>query len=78
MHVHGDNLIQKENHTTKYLDADSRTYLTEIRVKYAEWENYIDYMTTPKIQQFHLGGTVRTGAKPFSAARQYALVSTCR
>jgi len=37
MYVHGDNLIQKENHKTKYLDADSRTYLAEIREKYDEW-----------------------------------------
>lgn len=38
MHVHGDNLIQKENHTTKYLDVESRQYLAEIRVKYDEWK----------------------------------------
>ncbi len=24
MYVHGDNLKQKENHTTKYLDAESK------------------------------------------------------
>ena len=37
MFVHGDNLRQKENHTTKYLDDDSRRYLVEIREKYDEW-----------------------------------------
>jgi hypothetical protein len=47
MHVHGDNLIQKENHTTKYLDADSRTYLTEIRVKYDEWKTANERLIGP-------------------------------
>ena len=47
MHVHGDNLIQKENQTTKYLDADSRTYLREIRVKYDEWKNANELLIGP-------------------------------
>tara|TARA_Y100000768_G_C23961317_1_gene675530 strand:+ start:654 stop:1523 length:870 start_codon:yes stop_codon:yes gene_type:complete len=38
MYVHGDNLTQKENHTTKYLDSESRKYLFEIRHKYNSWK----------------------------------------
>ena len=38
MYVHGDNLVQKENHTTKYTDGTSKQYLAEIRVKYDEWK----------------------------------------
>ena len=47
MYVHGDNLRQKENHTTKYLDADSRRYLVEIRVKYDEWKAANEALTGP-------------------------------
>jgi len=35
--VHGSNLKQKENHRTKYRDAESRKYLIEIRVQYNKW-----------------------------------------
>ena len=38
MFVHGDNIIQKENHQTKYQDADSRKYLIEIRTRYDQWK----------------------------------------
>ena len=38
MFVHGDNLAQKERHKTKYLDAKSKKYLSEIRIKYDEWK----------------------------------------
>lgn len=38
MFVHGDNLFQKENHTTKYLDSKSKIYLKEIRAKYDDWK----------------------------------------
>jgi len=37
MFVHGDNLTQKENHKTKYLDDVSRQYLIEIREEYNLW-----------------------------------------
>jgi hypothetical protein len=37
MFVHGNNLTQKEKHQTKYRDADSRRYLTEIRERYNVW-----------------------------------------
>lgn len=37
MLVHGDNLLQKENHRTKYTDEVSRGYLTEIRERYNQW-----------------------------------------
>lgn len=47
MHVHGDNLIQKEGHTTKYLDTESRTYLREIRVKYDEWKSANELLIGP-------------------------------
>lgn len=47
MHVHGDNLIQKENHRTKFLDAVSRQYLAEIRVKYDAWKNANEQLIGP-------------------------------
>lgn len=37
MHIHGNNLEQKEAHRTKYRDANSRTYLIEIRARYTLW-----------------------------------------
>lgn len=36
--VHGSNLEQKESHRTKYRDADSKRYLSEIRVEYNKWK----------------------------------------
>jgi len=47
MHVHGDNLLQKEKHTTKYLDANSRQYLIEIREKYNEWKEANEKLVGP-------------------------------
>jgi hypothetical protein len=47
MYVHGDNLIQKENHTTKYLDADSKRYLLEIRAKYDVWKSANEQLIGP-------------------------------
>jgi len=37
MKVHGDNLSGKEQHATKYLSAESKQYLREIREKYDAW-----------------------------------------
>lgn len=36
--VHGSNLEQKENHRTKYRDANSIKYLSEIRIGYNKWK----------------------------------------
>lgn len=38
MFVHGNNLEQKENHATKYRDAESRKFLGEIRIRYNQWK----------------------------------------
>ena len=38
MHVHGDNLIQKETSDAKYADAESRRFLAEIRREYERWK----------------------------------------
>ena len=38
VYIHGDNILQKENHPTKYRDALSRQYLGEIRARYEEWK----------------------------------------
>ena len=38
MFVHENNLFQKENHKTKYLDPKSKSMLIEIRKKYNEWK----------------------------------------
>ena len=34
MYVHGDNLQQKERHSTKYDDSTARKFLSEIRPLY--------------------------------------------
>lgn len=47
MNVHGDNLIQKENHSTKYLDEESQQYLIEIRERYDEWKNANEALIGP-------------------------------
>lgn len=39
MHVHGDNLSQKESHKTKYIGKEARNYLVEIRNRYDVWCN---------------------------------------
>jgi hypothetical protein len=36
--VHGQNLAQKEGHTDKYNDANSKKYLIEIRAEYEKWK----------------------------------------
>ena len=51
MYVHGDNLTQKENHKTKYLDANSRQYLVEIREKYDEWRKANEELKGPFIEK---------------------------
>ena len=38
MHVHGDNLIQKETSDAKYADAESRRFLAKIRREYERWK----------------------------------------
>ncbi len=35
--VHGSNLLQKENHKTKYRDTQSKEFLKQIRLRYDEW-----------------------------------------
>jgi len=47
MQVHGDNLTQKENHQTKYLDEESKKFLTEIREKYDEWKTANEELKGP-------------------------------
>ena len=50
MFVHGDNLAQKESHRTKYLDADSRTYLVEIRERYDAWRKANEALSGPTVE----------------------------
>jgi hypothetical protein len=38
MHVHGNNLEQKEKHLTKYRDEEARRFLGEIRARYDAWK----------------------------------------
>jgi len=47
MHVHGDNLIQKENHQEKYIDKESKQFLKEIRVEYTKWSKANDKLKGP-------------------------------
>ncbi len=39
MLVHGDNLTQKESHTEKYTDKESKKFLAEIRAEYSKWKD---------------------------------------
>src|SRR5579884_2174080 len=39
MFVHGQNLLQKENHETKYNDPKCKLYLREIRAEYKKWKD---------------------------------------
>lgn len=47
MHVHGDNLTQKENHQEKYIDKESKQFLKEIRVEYTKWSKANDKLKGP-------------------------------
>ena len=51
MHIHGDNLKQKENHSTKYTDDVSKGYLVDIRKKYDEWKKANDILHGPCIEK---------------------------
>ena len=51
MFVHGDNLTQKENHRTKYRDADSRRFLVEIRERYDGWRQANEALNGPSAEQ---------------------------
>ncbi len=50
MHVHGDNLKQKESHQAKYLDKESRQYLIEIRTEYDKWKSENEKLKGPFIK----------------------------
>ena len=47
MHVHGDNLHQKEAGEAKYTDADSRQFLQEIRPQYEIWKKANEELKGP-------------------------------
>lgn len=47
MLVHGNNLEQKENHPSKYTDAESVKFLKEIRVKYDQWKKANENLKGP-------------------------------
>lgn len=47
MLVHENNLYQKENHKTKYLDSESKQMLVEIRQKYNEWKRANEELKGP-------------------------------
>lgn len=51
MFVHGDNLEQKEKHQTKYLDAESKKYLAEIRTRYNEWRTANEALIGPSAKK---------------------------
>lgn len=50
MFVHGSNLLQKETHQLKYLDAESRQYLTEIRGRYNAWHQANMALIGPSVE----------------------------
>jgi hypothetical protein len=47
MHVHGDNLQQKETGEAKYADAESRRFLQDIRKQYAVWNKANEKLKGP-------------------------------
>jgi hypothetical protein len=47
MHVHGDNLQQKETGEAKYADAESRRFLREIRKQYGVWKKANEKLKGP-------------------------------
>jgi hypothetical protein len=47
MHVHGNNLAEKEAHRTKYQDPLSRKYLAEIRGRYDQWKTANEALIGP-------------------------------
>ncbi|PGT75546.1 Bpu10I family restriction endonuclease [Priestia megaterium] len=47
MYVHGDNLLQKELHKTKYRDETARQYLLEIREEYNKWRTANEELKGP-------------------------------
>lgn len=47
MLVHGDNLIQKENHKEKYTDSESKRFLIEIRTEYQKWKDENEMLKGP-------------------------------
>lgn len=47
MHVHGDNLHQKETAETKYADAQSKKFLREIRRQYDAWRKANEELKGP-------------------------------
>ncbi len=49
VYIHGDNILQKENHDRKYRDELSQKFLYEIRSEYEKW----------KIANLSLSGSVR-------------------
>ncbi len=49
MFVHGNNLEQKGNHSTKYRDEESRRFLAEIRVRYDAWRHANEALVGPNV-----------------------------
>jgi hypothetical protein len=47
MHVHGDNLQQKETAEVKYADSESRQFLREIRKQYDVWQRANEELKGP-------------------------------
>jgi hypothetical protein len=47
--VHGDNLLAKEGHRTKYRDEESRRFLLEIRPMYDEWKRANTALVGPRL-----------------------------
>jgi hypothetical protein len=47
MLVHGDNLTQKEGHTEKYMDKESKKFLKEIRIEYSKWKEANEKLIGP-------------------------------
>lgn len=67
MHVHGDNLWQKERHQSKYTDEQSRKFLAEIRKSYDAWRKDNEALRGPM--------AAVSGEDPNSIAKRVAMLN---
>jgi hypothetical protein len=79
MHVHGDNLRQKETSDAKYADAKSRRFIREIRKEYDQWKKAnaalkgpTKTLTDGDIEIIAKRTKLFTGYKDFIDQQQYA------
>ena len=71
MFVHGDNLTQKENHRTKYMDVESTQYLAEIREEYDRWHCANMDLIGPSLDSSNSEDTIEKRVELFSNYKNF-------